>query len=350
METPRAVDKYLQEFAQTPGAKDLLITAGKSPQLRVNNEITSLNYPDLTAQDTRELCLSLLSDEQKQQFEKEKELDISISLKDHGRFRVNIYYQRSSVAMVIRIIAQKIMSLAELGVPPWIAKMGDMQRGLILFTGSTGMGKSTTMASIIDHINQTRSTHIVCIEDPIEYIHSHNKSTVDQREIGSDTHSFRDALRRVLRQSPDVIMIGEIRDRESAQAAITLAETGHLILATLHTRGAVPAVDRLVNLFPPEQYAQVRAQLAASLEGVVWQQLLTRKDKKGLVLACEIMVMTPAIRALIRKAATHELYSAIQTGKKYGMCTMEQAINNLVRRDLVDSEWVDNHFYANNAS
>ena len=243
--------------------------------------------------------------------------------------------------MVARVIPHRAKTFEELGLPPIIAHLADLSSGLILLTGATGSGKSSTVAAIINHINQTRRCHIVTIEDPIEYIHSHDQATVDQREVASDTNSFSEALRRVLRQSPDVVMIGEIRDRESAQVAITLAETGHLTLSTLHTRGAVATIDRLIDMFPAEQHIQMRAQLSASLVGVVWQRLLPRVDQKGLVLACEVMIMTPAIRALIRKANTHEIYSAIQAGRKYGMCTMEHMVAELAERGLIDKSWAN---------
>ncbi|KPK77778.1 MAG: hypothetical protein AMJ79_02155 [Phycisphaerae bacterium SM23_30] len=343
--TPRPIDKFLAALSETDGASDLLITVGKPPQLRVHNEIVPLDYPVLTPEDTRELCLSLLNQERTKRFELEKEMDTSASLRGYGRYRVNIYQQRGSLAMVVRIIAERVKSFEELGLPASVVKMADLHNGLVLFTGPTGTGKSTTVAAIVNHINCTRRCHIVCIEDPIEYIHAHDLSTVDQREVESDTCSFDEALRRVLRQSPDVIMIGEIRDRASAQAAITLAETGHLTLATLHTRGAVASVDRLIDMFPSEQHIQIRAQLSASLAGVVWQQLLPKADRQGLVLACEVMTMTPAIRALIRKGNTHEIHGVMQAGKKFGMFTMEQAVTDLIRRNLVDQEWINNNGY-----
>jgi len=337
-----AIHTFLTDLSQTEGASDLLITVGKPPQLRIHNEIVSLDYEKLTPNDTKEFCLLLLNEEKTRQFLLEKELDITVSLGGSGRYRVNMYQQRGSMAMVARMIPHRAKSFEELRLPQIIVHLADIPNGLILVTGATGSGKSSTVAAIIDHINQTRSCHIVTIEDPIEYIHSHDQSTVDQREVASDTNSFSEALRRVLRQSPDVVMIGEIRDRESAQVAITLAETGHLTLSTLHTRGAVATIDRLIDMFPPEQHSQIRAQLSASLVGVVWQRLLPRIDQKGLVVACEVMIMTPAIRALIRKANTHEIYSAIQAGRKFGMCTMEYMVASLAEKGLIDESWSNN--------
>ncbi len=343
----RTVDIFLAALSETEGASDLLITVGKPPQLRIHNEIIPLDYPDLTPEDTSEFCLSLLSEERAKRFKEEKEMDTSASLPGRGRFRINMYLQRGSMAMVVRVIAENIRSFKELCLPDSVAKMADLHSGLVLFTGPTGTGKSTTVAAIVNYINHNRRCHIVCIEDPIEFIHTHSQSTVDQREVESDTNSFEEALRRVLRQSPDVILIGEIRDRVSAQAAITLAETGHLTLATLHTRGAVASVDRLVDMFPSEHHVQIRAQLSASLAGVVWQQLLPRK-RGGLILSCEVMTMTSAIRALIRKGNTHEIYNAMQSGKKFGMFTMDQAVADLIKRGLVDENWIrDNGFRGN---
>ena len=332
------IDQYLGDLANTKGASDLLITVGRPPQLRVHNEIVSLNYPVLTPVDTERLCLSIMDEDQKKRFKEEKEIDMSLSIRGVGRYRVNIFRQRGSMAMVVRIVSDQIPTFDDIKLPQTVRVLAEIQRGLLLFTGPTGTGKSTTVASIIHQINRSRHCHIVGIEDPIEFVHPHINSTVDQREVGTDTLSFQEALRRVLRQSPDVVVIGEMRDRESAQAAITLAETGHLTLATLHTRGAIETVNRLIDMFPPEQNMQVRSQLSTSLQAVVWQQLLPRKDGSGLVLACEVLRVIPAVQSLIRAGRIHEICSVMQSGRKFGMSTMEQAMGDLVQQGIIDPE------------
>lgn len=336
MEAMLTMEGILEEFANTAGGSDLLITVGKPPQMRVHNEIESLDYPELTPADTEHLCMALLGEEKKARFFADKEIDLSLSLSGVGRFRVNAYFQRGSVAMVIRAVSERIPTFDDIDLPDTVRSLAELQAGLLLFTGPTGTGKSTTVASIVNHINHTRRCHIVSIEDPIEFIHPHAKSTVDQREVGSDTFSFQEALRRVLRQSPDVVVIGEMRDLESAQAAITLAETGHLTLATLHTRGAVETLNRLIDMFPPEQHVQVRSQLSASLKAVTWQQLMPRRDEPGLILACEVLRAIPAVQALIRTGRIHEISSTMQSGRRSGMCTMDQTIADHVQRGLID--------------
>ena len=328
-------------MAETEGASDLLMTAGKPPQLSIYNQIETLDYPVLTPEMTERYCLSLLNEDQQKQFMAEKELDISFGVSGCGRFRVNCYRQRDSVAMVARIITSQIPDFNVLGLPETVRQLANLASGLVLFTGVSGSGKTSTVSSIIDYINRLRSCHIICIEDPIEFVHSHAQSLIAQREVGADTPSFHEALRRVLRQSPDVIVIGEIRDLVSAQAAITLAETGHLTLATLHTRGAVASVNRLVDIFPSDQSFQVRSQLSGSLAAVVWQKLLPQKDRKGLVLACEVMKSTPAIRALIREGKIHEIQNIIQAGRKHGMCTMDQSIRELIEKGLIEEKWLE---------
>lgn len=328
----------LRALAETRGASDLLITVNRPPQLRVHNEIVPLDYPVLTREDTEYLCTSIMGEEQLNRFKEEKEADMSLSLTGVGRFRVNVFRQRGSMAMVVRVVSERIPTFDDLVLPQIVRDLASLHRGLVLFTGPTGTGKSSTVAAIVNEINSTRACHIVGIEDPIEFIHPHIKATVNQREVGSDTHSFQEALRRVLRQAPDVVVIGEMRDRVSAQAAITLAETGHLTLATLHTRGAIPTVNRLVDMFPPEQTAQIQAQLASSLEGVVWQQLLPRADGSGLVLVCEVLRVIPSAAAMIRQGRIHEMVSLMQSGKKYGMCTMQQYVGELVQRGVVLQE------------
>ena len=332
------IESLLLELSATDGASDLIVTVGQPPQLRVHNEVVALDHPSLTAEDTEQYCLALMSEEQIKRFREEKEIDIAMSKSGLGRYRVNIYQQRGTMAMVVRVVSSKIPTFDELHLPPVVRDLARITRGLVLLTGTTGSGKTSTVASLVDHINRTRRCHIVCIEDPIEFLHSHQLASVSQREVGGDTASFGEALRRVLRQSPDVIVVGEMRDKESAQAAITLAETGHLILGTLHTRGAAESINRLIDLFPGEQGQQIQAQLSASLAAVVWQELLPRKDKDGLMLACEVAIATLAVRALIRQGKTHEMHSVMQAGRKYGMCTMAQYVEDLVQRGLVDGD------------
>jgi twitching motility protein PilT len=337
MESKVNIIDLLKELARTKGASDLLITVGKPPQLRVNNELTDLNYEALLPKDTEQLCFSALNEEQAARFKVEKEIDFSMVISGSGRYRVNIFQQRNCYALVARIVLEQVPDFESLLLPDIIHKFAMLPRGLILITGPVGSGKSTTVASMVDYINEHRRCHVISIEDPIEFVHRHKKATIDQREVGTDTNSFNEALRRLLRQSPDVIVLGEIRDRVSAQAAMTLAETGHLILATLHTRGSIGCVNRMIDMFPPEQNGQIRSQLASALAGVVWQQLLPKKPE-GLVVACEILVVVPALRALIRQGRTHEIFSILQSGKKFGMCTMEQALENLIERELLDAE------------
>ena len=338
------IEALLNDLTNTKGASDLIITAGKPPQLRIYNELHDMDYPFLTSNDTEKLCMSMLTKEQAEELKDDLELDLSYSVHDVGRFRVNMYKQKSYFATVARVIYDVIPEFKELNLPEIILKFAMLPRGLVLITGPIGTGKSTTISSMIDYINRHRCCHIVTVEDPIEYVHTHDRSIIDQREVGADTRSFHNALRTVLRQSTDVVVIGEIRDRESAQAAITLAETGHLTLATLHTRGVVPTISRLIDMFPQDQHYQIRSQLSASLVAVVWQQLLPKKDKKGLIPTCEIMSVTPAIRSLIRQGRLHEIYSAIQTGQKIGMCTMEQYVQQLMQEDKLDHEWLRDNF------
>lgn len=332
------LNDLLKRMMETRGASDLVLSAGTPPKLRIYRKMVPLNLPNLTPEDTERLCFSILDPEQIETFKDEKELDTAVLVDDVGRFRVNLFRQRNTYGLVARCILEDIISFEKLRVPKPVQAFAKLVSGLVLVTGPTGSGKSCTLAAILDHINQTRPCHIFCIEDPIEVIHKPIQATINQREVGTDTNSYNEALRRVLRQAPDVIMIGEIRDRESAQTAITLAETGHLTFATLHTRGAISSINRLIDMFPAEQIQQIRSQLAASLAGVTWQQLLPDKDDDGLVLACEIMVVTPAIRALILNGNTHEIISLLQTGKKYGMCTMDQAIKQLKAEGLINGE------------
>lgn len=321
-------------------ASDLHISTGERPKLRVDGEMADSSVPDiLTPKDTLQLAYSVLTENQKKRFETEDELDFSFGIQNLARFRGNCFKQRGCVSMVIRMIPFNVRTFNELGLPPVIAKLAERPRGLILVTGPTGSGKSTTLAAIIDKINKERKGHIITVEDPIEFIHRHQSCIVNQREIGTDTKSFASALKYALREDPDVILVGEMRDLETIAAALTIAETGHLALATLHTNSAAESINRIIDVFPSNQQSQVRAQLAFVLEGVVTQTLLPKARGRGRVMACEIMVATPAIRALIRDDKIHQIYSAMQSGKKHGMQTMNDALYQLyTNREVVQEE------------
>ncbi|MBI5709237.1 MAG: type IV pilus twitching motility protein PilT [Candidatus Eisenbacteria bacterium] len=318
--------RQLLEDMVTRQASDLHITAGVPPELRVDGAITPSEYDVLTPETTTQLAYSVMSDEQRKRFETTKELDFSFGIKGLARYRANVFLQRGVVSMVIRQIPFDIMPMEKLGLPPVAREFTSRQKGLVLVTGPTGSGKSTTLAAMLDKINQSRACHIITIEDPVEYIHHHKKCIVNQREVGSDTAGFATALKYVLRQDPDVILIGEMRDLETIQAALTIAETGHLVFATLHTNSTYEAVNRIVDVFPADQQKQVLTQLAFSLEGVITQQLIPRSRGTGRVLCAEILVCTPAIKAVIREAKTHQIYSLMQAGQKFGMQTMNQAL------------------------
>jgi twitching motility protein PilT len=310
-------------------ASDLHLTAGLPPQFRVDGEIVSSNAEQLTPELTKQLLYSILNDEQRKRFEIDKELDFSFGIKGLSRFRANVFLQRGVTTGAIRQIPFQILGFEELGLPPVVNDFAAKQKGLVLVTGPTGCGKSTTLASIIDKVNKERRCHIITIEDPIEYVHSHQNSIVNQREVRADTHSFPNALKFVLRQDPDVILIGEMRDLETIAAALTIAETGHLTLATLHTNSTYESINRIVDVFPEYQQSQVLAQLAFVLEGVITQQLIPRLGSKGRSLAAEVLVCTPAIRALIREKKIHQVYSLMQAGQKFGMQTMNQGLYRL---------------------
>ncbi len=316
------------------GASDLHITVGTPPQLRVDGLMHPLRTDPLTPTDTKQLCYSVLSDKQKVQFEEDSELDFSFGIKNLGRFRANVFLQgRGMVAGAFRIIPFKIVPLAELGLPPIVDELCCRPRGLVLVTGPTGSGKSTTLASMIDKINTDERCHIVTIEDPVEFLHTHKNSVVNQREIGSDTMSFKRALKSILRQDPDVVLVGELRDLETIEAALTLAETGHLTFATLHTNGAIQTINRIVDVFPPHQQPQIRAQLSFVLEGVLSQTLLPRIGGTGRVLCAEVLVPNAAIRNLIREDKVHQIYSQMQIGQsKFGMQTFNQSLVTLVMK------------------
>src|ERR687894_1254971 len=320
------------------GASDLHITVGLPPMVRVNGQVEPLDYPPLTQNVTRELVYDILSNEQRQRLESDWELDFSYSLPRTARFRVNVYFQRGSLGAAFRAIPDEIKSLGELGLPKAVESLTEKPRGLVLVTGPTGSGKSTTLAAMIDRINETRSEHIMSVEDPIEFLHSHKRCIVNQREVKQDTHGFAQALKHMLRQDPDVILVGEMRDLETISLAVTAAETGHLVFGTLHTQDTPQTVDRIIDVFPPYQQHQVRAQLSIALQGIITQTLIPRRDGSGRVVACEVLVPTPGVRNLIREAKNHQIYSAMQTGGKFGMQTMDAALVELVRRGLISQQ------------
>jgi len=312
------------------GASDLHITAGDRPKLRIDGAITNAGVDlQLTPKDTLSIAYSILTEAQKKRFEMEDELDFSFGIQNLSRFRGNVYKQRGCVSMAIRQIPFQIKSFEELGLPPVIARFADKPRGLVLVTGPTGSGKSTTLAAMLDKVNRESRGHILTVEDPIEFVHKHQGCIVNQREVGADTKSFGAALKYALRQDPDVVLIGEMRDLETIHAALTIAETGHLAFATLHTNSCAETINRIIDVFPSSQQAQVRAQLAFVLEGVVTQTLLPRARGTGRVAACEVMVTTAAVRACIRDDKVHQIYSILQAGKKFGMQTLNDALYQL---------------------
>jgi len=318
------------------GGSDLHLTAGSPPVVRVHGELRPLaGYDPLNGSKIREMIYAVLTQKQREKFEGDLELDCSYALPGRSRFRVNVFLQRDSVGAVLRAIPYEIVPFEQLGLPESVRQFAELPRGLVLVTGPTGSGKSTTLASLIDIINRTKPVHIMTVEDPIEFLHTHKRAVVNQREVGEDTHSFADALRHVLRQDPDVILVGEMRDLETIQTALTAAETGHLVFATLHTQDAPQSIDRVIDVFPAHQQQQVRVQLASSLQGVVTQQLLRTADGSGRVVAAEVLVATPAVRNLIREGKVHQIYSAMQAGAKHGMCTMDQHLASLVRAGRV---------------
>lgn len=318
------------------GASDLHITTGTPPQLRIDGGLVPLKMDHLTPVQTKQLCYSILTEEQKVKFEKNNEIDLSFGVKNLARFRCNVFVQRGAVAGAFRAIPFKILTIQELGLPKIIEEFAVRPRGLVVITGPTGSGKSTTLAAVIDKINSTTRQHIITIEDPIEYLHPHKRCVVNQRELGIDTYSFSDALKYILRQDPDVVLVGEMRDKETVEAALTISETGHLVFTTLHTNSAIQTINRIIDVFPPHQQSQVRAQLSFVLEGIVTQNLLPRAGSPGRAAACEVLIPTPAIRNLIRENKLHQIYSQMQTGQgRHGMITFNQALYQLLAKRLI---------------
>lgn len=326
----------LQE-AKEKKASDIHLVVGRPPMLRKHGSLEAFGDEALNPDAAKMLIYSILNEEQRVKFELEKELDFSFGVKDLGRFRANIHYQRGTIAAALRSINTEIPRMSELGLPEVLKNFTEYNNGLVLVTGPTGSGKSTTLATLIDEINRNKAEHIITIEDPIEYLHRHQKCVVEQREIGADTGSFASALRYALRQDPDVILIGEMRDLETIVAALTAAETGHLVFGTLHTRDAAQTIDRIVDVFPPNQQQQIRLQLSNALKGIVSQQLIPNKNNSGMELGYEILVGTPAIGNLIREAKTHQIYSMIQTGAKYGMRTMDSVLKELFDKGKIST-------------
>ncbi|MDA8391893.1 MAG: PilT/PilU family type 4a pilus ATPase [Actinomycetota bacterium] len=318
------------------GGSDLHLTAAAPPSARIDGHLVPMtDYPLMNSTEIRRMLYAVLTQRQRERFEEELELDTSHSIASVGRFRVNVFIQRNSIGAVIRAIPFQVVPFEKLGLPDSVKALADLPRGLVLVTGPTGSGKSTTLASLVDLINQSRPVHIMTVEDPIEFLHRHGRALINQREIGEDTHSFAQALRHVLRQDPDVILVGEMRDLETISAALTAAETGHLVLGTLHTQDAPQSVDRIIDVFPSAQQTQIRVQLAAALQGIVTQQLVPRATGHGRAAAAEVLIGTPAVRNLIREGKTHQIYSAMQAGGQYGMQTMDMALAALVKSNAV---------------
>ncbi len=322
--------EFLLKLIVDRGASDLHLTVGIPPQLRIGGQLTYTTSEPMEPETLRKLAYSLLTNDQISWFEKKKELDFSCGLEGVSRFRINLYYQRGSIAMAARVIPFIIPTIEQLGLPEIVKEYAERPNGLVLLTGATGSGKSTTQAAIIDYINKRRRAHIISVEDPIEYLHKHQLCTINQRQLGTDTLSFAEALKHVLRQDPDIVVIGEMRDLETIQAALTLAETGHLVFATLHTSSAVNSITRIVDVFPAHQQQQIRVQLSLVLVGVLVQRLIPNAQGEGRSLAMEIMSMIPGIQNLIRENQVHQIYSLIQTGRRFGMNTMNQALCDLV--------------------
>lgn len=334
-----SLSELLRKLTELRGS-DLHITTGSAPQIRVDGHLSPLEgYQSLTSTDTKQLAYSVLTDAQKHRFEEKLELDFSFGVKGLSRFRANIFNQRGAVGAVFRAIPYEIKAFEDLGLPAIVKQMCDKPRGLILVTGPTGSGKSTTLAAMVDKINRDRHEHILTIEDPIEFLHNHKNCVVNQREVNADTHGFAEALRTALRQDPDVVLVGEMRDLETIESALRIAETGHLTLATLHTNSAASTINRIIDVFPADQQSQIRAQLSLVLEGIMCQALLPKAQGTGRVMALEILVPNPAIRNLIREDKVHQIYSMMQTGQdKYGMQTFNQALATLFHKKAISAE------------
>jgi len=330
--------KHLLEFMNEKQASDLLLTVGRPPELRLLGSLVTTDFDVMTEKGLLDVVSSVLNDEQKNKLEINRDIDLSFGIEHLCRFRINIFYQRGSHAIAIRRIPHEIPTMEELGLPGIIKEFAIRPNGLIFISGPVGSGKSTTLATMIEHVNKHKRKHIVCIEDPIEYLHKHKESIIEQRELGSDAQSFTSALKSVFRQSPDVIMVGEMRDLDSIRLALTLAETGHLVLSTLHTQDATHAINRILDAFPAEQQSQVRMQLSLVLVGVVVQMLIPKKDGSGLALACEIMNVNNAVRSMIRENQPQQIYSALQTGKVHGMLTMNDSLELLLKEGQISEE------------
>ncbi len=336
MEASEVTIEQIMGCAKDAGASDVHITVGISPKMRVNGKLMVMPFPVLLPVDTKRICDSMMNDKQKEHFEEKGEWDFSYSIPQMGRYRVNAFRQRGSVAMVLRIVGTIVPTPESLSLPPSVIDLYKMKRGLVLVTGPTGSGKSTTLASLVGKINMDLDAHIITLEDPIEYLHRHARSIVNQREIGIDATSYDLALRSALREDPDVILVGEMRDLETISTAITAAETGHLVLSTLHTIGAAATIERIIDVFPPHQQEQIRTQLANVLVSVVSQQLVPTVDRRGRVAAFEVMHATPAIRNLIRENKTHQIATSIQTSRRLGMITMDDALVELYMKGKID--------------
>ena len=333
-----SIEAFLREMIER-GASDLHLTTNSPPMIRLHGELLALAHPPLSTTDTKNLTYSLLTESQKKKFEEESELDFSFGIKGVSRFRGNLYLQKGAVGGAFRMIPHQTPQLQALGLPSSVPELTSQPRGLVLVTGPTGSGKSTTLAAMIDKINRERHEHIITVEDPIEFVHEHKGCLVNQREVFADTHSFTQSLKHVLRQDPDIVLIGEMRDLETIEAALVVAETGHLVFSTLHTNSAVQTINRIIDVFPPHQQSQVRAQLSLVLQAVVSQQLIARRDGRGRLLAAEVMIPNAAIRNLIREEKVHQIYSQMQVGQsKFGMQTMSQALIGLVQRNLITPE------------
>jgi twitching motility protein PilT len=321
------------------GGSDLHLTAGSAPVVRVHGELERVDgYPALSPRALQGMIYAILPQKLRERFEQELELDMSYSLPGRARFRVNVYMQRDAIGAAFRVIPFEIKQIDELGLPSVVADLARFQRGFVVVTGPTGSGKSTTLASMVDVVNTERRGHIMTVEDPIEFLHKHKSCIVNQREVGADTHGFSNALKHVLRQDPDVILVGEMRDLETISTAITAAETGHLVFATLHTQDAPQTIDRIIDVFPPHQQQQVRVQLSTTLQGVVTQQLIPTSDGQGRAVACEVLVTTPAVRNLIREGKVHQIYSSMQAGGRYGMQTMDMSLAQHVKAGRITQQ------------